>query len=237
MTKKRNTQNGTVAMPMVGLVNGSMAVVKKAAKVKNIQRHRFFMNRQSELVSSEQVLSGTQSPYPVGSQFSAGTLLFAAVEFTDNAISWIQSHDVYRMAEVEVFVTLVSRSKTGGIDRSLPVELYFYEDTDAEPVTQTSWLRTADRDNLGRVVLTVLQPSQRLITFRPTVTLAAGAIDQNPSNIVPGKNQWLDALAIQQLYSGLRWFSCCAQTDTQGQTYDYSLAFTYRAKIEAKQPI
>jgi len=221
----------------VGLVNGSMAVARQAAKVKNITRRRHFMQLNSELVSSSQVLSATQSPYPVGSQFSAATLLFAATELSQNAQSWITSHDKYRVNQIEIFVTLASKLKDGSPLANQPVEVYFYEDTDAEPTTQTSWLRTCDRDNLGRVVLNAFQPSMRLITFKPTATFAAGPIDQNPGNVVPKKDAWLDALALNQLYSGLRVFSCCAQADTVGETYSYSLAFSYRVTIEASQPI
>jgi hypothetical protein len=233
MTKSKKNNSSTA----IGLVNGSMAVARQAAKVKNITRKRHFMQQASELVSSTQALSSTQSPYPVGSQFSSATLLFAASELTQNAKDWIQSHDKYRVSQIEVFVTLATRLKDGSPIANIPVEVYFYEDTDADPATQTSWLRTADRDNLGRVVLNALNPSMRLITFKPTLSFAAGAIDQNPSNVVPKKDTWLDALSLSQLYSGLRIFSCCAATDTVGETYGYSLAFSFRVTVEASQPI
>eukprot|EP00493_Phyllostaurus_siculus_P025248 UN25592 len=142
-----------------------MAVAKGAAKVRNITRKRHFMQAVSELTSSSQVLSSTQSPYPVGTQFSAGTMLFAASELSNNAQNWIQTHDKYRVAQIEVFATLVARMEDANL-KSVPVEVYFYEDTDAEPSTQTSWIRTMDRDNLGRVVLTSFNPSMRLVTFK-----------------------------------------------------------------------
>jgi len=235
MVKQKSNNNNMV----VGLVNGSMAVAKQSAKVKLITRSRHFMAKAAELTSSQMALSSTQAPFPVGCQFSAGTLLFSLSELTDSAISWVQSHDVYRLASIEVFVTLASRTKSGVVDKTIPVELYFYEDTDADPATQTSWIRTSDRDNLGRVVLNATHPSQRLITFKPTVSFAAGQIDQNPGNVVPGKNTWLDALTTTQLYSGLRFFSACPQIDSviSSATYEYSLAFNYRVKVEAKQPI
>jgi len=235
MVKQKSNNNNMV----VGLVNGSMAVAKQAAKVKLVTRSRHFMAKRAELTSSQMAQTSTQTPFPAGCQFAAGTLLFSLSELSDVAIAWVQSHDVYRFASIEVFVTLVSRSKSGYVDKTLPVELYFYEDTDAEPSTQTSWIRTGDRENLGRVVLNATHPSQRLITFKPTITFAAGQIDQNPSNVVPGKNTWLDALTTAQLYSGLRFFSACPQVDSviSSATYDYSLAFNYRVKVEAKQPL
>lgn len=221
----------------LGLVNGSMAVAKSAAKVKNIMRTRHFMKSVADIESSEQVLSASQSPFPVGSQYTASTFLYNVAGLSTNAIEWVQKHDKYRISQVEVFVTLNARSRNGSVDRSVPVEVFFYEDTDADPATATSWIRVQDRDNLGRVVLNALTPSQRILTFKPTLTFAAGAVDQNPANVVPKKDTWLDALAIQQLYSGLRVFSCCPQTDSSGQSYEYALTFQTRITIEAMQPL
>lgn len=222
---------------MVGLVNGSMAVAKKAAKVKNITRKRHFLQSLAQVEASSQVLSASQSPFPVGSQFNTGTLLFAASKLTTNAQEWIQSFDKYRISEIEVFCTLQSKSKTGAADQTAPVEVFFYEDTDADPTTQTSWIRLADRTNVGRVVLNAFNPSARLVTFKPTITLAASVIEQNPANIVPKKDTWLDALSLQQLYSGVRYFSACPTTDAQGQSYDYTLNFQMRHTVECMQPL
>ena len=231
------TKRNKSVVASVGLVNGSMAVAKQAAKVKQILRKRHFLNEVSTLESSSQVLSSSQSNYPVGSQFTSGTLLFSASELSANAVSWIQSHDKYRIAQVEIFATLVSRSRNGGVDRTAPVELYFYEDTDADPATLTSWIRLQDRDNVGRVVLNAFTPSMKLVSFKPTPTFSAGSSAQDTANLIPGKNAWLDALSLQQLYSGLRTFSACAQVDTSGQSYDYTIAYTVRYTIEASQPL
>lgn len=222
----------------VGLINGSMAVAKQAAKVKKVIRSRQFLSEKSVVFNSESVLSQTQSPYPVGSQFTAGTLLFNIAQLHPNARNWVQSYDQYRIANIEVFCTLNTTSKNGSIDRTAPVEVYFYEDTDADPNTQTSWIRTADRSNVARVVLTAWEPSQKLISFMPTVTLTAGALDQNPANIVPKKGTWLDALSIQQLHSGVRFFACCPSVDTSGTpSYVCSLNVTARITVEVQQPI
>jgi hypothetical protein len=229
MSRKQNNNN------IVGLVNGTMAVAKKAAKVRNLIRKRHFLTSKSVYADSEQVLSTTQSPYPTGTQFLAGTLLFEANDLSANAISWIQSHDRYRISQVEVFATISHLSRED--DQSVPVELYFYEDTDADVGTQTSWLRVQDRDNVGRVVLTQAQPSMRLITFKPTISFAAGSAAQATANAIPDKNAWLDALSINQIYSGLRYFSCTPTRNTSGSTFQYTLALTRRYTIEACQPI
>lgn len=220
----------------IGLVNGSMAVAKQAAKVRTLTRTRHFMQARSEYVSSEQVLSVSQSPYNLGSQFAATTMLFAVSELSTNAIEWIQKHDKYRIKQIEVFATLTTKLEDSTI-KNVPVEVYFYEDTDADPSTQTSWIRVMDRENLGRVVLNAFTPSMRLITFKPTVTFAAGPIDQNPANVVPKKDVWLDALSIAQLYSGLRLFACSPTTDSQGRSYSFSIALSARYTVEASQPL
>jgi len=221
----------------VGLINGSMAVAKRSGKVKNVTRKRIFMAPVAEMVSSSQVLSAVESPYPVGSAYSTGTMLFSISELSEQARKWIQQFDKYRILSIEVFVTLVSRSKNGSIDRTAPVELYFYEDTDADPDTTTNWVRTCCRDNLGRVVLNATYPSMQLLSFKPTATFKASQIDQNPANMIPDKNAWFEALHLNQLFSGVRWFSCCPQVDTQGQSYEYSLGFQQRVTVEVSQPI
>ena len=222
----------------VGLVNGSMAVAKKAAKVKNVLRTRTFLASKSSMNESFQVLTGSQSCYPVGTQFTDETFLFSAVQLSQNAQAWIKSHDCYRISLVEVFATMnVASLGNGPNEQTTPVEVYFYEDTDADPATQTSWIRVQDRDNLGRVVLTKANPSMRLITFKPTITFAAGGAGQDPANMIASKNQWLDALSLDQLYSGLRIFTCCGQKDQTGRTYSYHVGYTVRYTIEARQPL
>ena len=230
-TKQRNNTSA------VGLVNGSMAVARSSAKVKDSVRTRHLMTSVSVLESSQQVLSQSQSPYPVGSTFADATLLFSASQLSQNAQDWIQKFDKYRIKQVEVFVTAVAKTRGTNVTGNAPIEVYFYEDTDADPATLTSWIRTSDRDNLGRVVLNSFTPSMRLITFKPTLTFAAGTGAQDPSNVIMPKDSWLDALALPQLYSGLRVFACCARTDTSGQTYEWQLTFNSRFTIEAKQPL
>jgi len=172
----------------VNLVNGSLSVKRNSGRVRNITRKRHFFEKDARVIPSEQVLSGTQSPYPVGTQFSAGTFIYSGLYLHQNATSWIQNYDRYRVTEVEVFCTLTSKSETGSIDGNVPVEVFFYEDTDADATTQTSWLRVSDRDNLGRIVLNSLMPSQKVISFRPTASFKADSVtSQSPANVIPRK--------------------------------------------------
>jgi len=227
------TKNNSVA-----LVNGSLSVRSGSGKVKNITRSRHFFGYDAFLAGSTQVLSGEQSPYSVGSQYTNSTLIFSADKLTTNARAWIQQHDRYRVKEVEVLATLVSNTRGNQVDKTLPVEVYFYEDTDADSTTETSWIRVCDRDNLGRVVLNAFTPAQKLISFKPTASFAATATSsQNPANMLPSKNQWIDALNVKQQLSGLRVFSCCPQADSTGNTYGYSLCFQTRYHVEVQQPL
>jgi len=222
----------------IALVNGSLAVKKGAGKIKNVTRVRHFFENISRRVASEQVLSQTQSPYPVGSQFGAGTFIFSCNALSNNAKEWIQGHDQYRVNSVEVFATLSFREKIGSERRVAPVEVFFYEDTDADSTTQTSWLRTSDRDNLGRIVLTPMTPTLKVIEFRPTASFnVSSVVSQNPANLVPSKNQYLDALNLSQQLSGLRLFTACSYNDVSGQSYNYDVDFSVRYTVEARQPI
>jgi len=222
----------------IALVNGSLAVRRGAGKVKNITRSRHFFQEDAVIMTSEQVLSGTQSPYPTGSQFANRTVTFSANKLTTNAQNWIQLHDRYRIREVEVLATLTSNTRGNNVDKTLPVEVYFYEDTDADSSIQTSWIRVADRDNLGRVVLNAFMPSQKLISFKPTASFSVNTTaSQSPNNMIPSKDQWMDALNLNQQLSSLRIFSCCAATDSTGNTYEYNLGLQIRYHVEVQQPL
>ena len=228
----------TKSSNQIALVNGSLAVKKGAGKVKNVSRTRHFFASRSLRSSSDQVLSATQSLYPVGSQFSSGTMIFAANYLSASAQSWIQDHDQFRVTNVEVFATLSGRGRGNNPRQQAPVEVYFYEDTDANAATTTSWIRVSDRDNLGRVVLTALTPTMKIIDFRPTPSFNPDTVtSQSPANMIPSKNQFLDAVNLSQQLSGLRFFTACPLTDSSGQSYDYDVDFSVRYTVEARQPL
>jgi len=231
MVKSRNTNTS-----LMGTVSGTMASQGRPERVRTVTTKRHFLEEKARIYPSEQVLSSTQSPYPVGSQFNAGTLLWDMTDLGPNAVEWIQSYDKFRILDVEVFATLTTNFPDE--PRNIPVELYFYEDTDADNNTQTSWIRVRDRRNIGKVVLNSFTPSMRIAKFSPTVSFAAsGTNSQDPSNMIPKKNQWLDALATEQRHSGLRFFSACPTTDSSGASYKYTINLMTRITVEATQPI
>ena len=223
---------------MIVPLSGSMTPSSGGGKVSKVVRDRKFLTSRALILDSEQVLSQTQSPYPVGTQFSATTMLFSAESLSTAAKAWIQNYDKYRILLVEVFATLSFNVKDGVGVKNVPVEVYFYEDTDADLTTQTSWIRTSDRLNVGKVILTELAPSQKLISFQPTASFAASSVtSQSPANVVPKKGLYIDALSLAQVHSGLRMFTCCPQPDASGQTYAYQVNLTTRYHIQVTQPI
>lgn len=188
---------------------------------------------------SQQVLSASQSVYPVGSQFVAGTQTFSAELLSASAQSFIQSFDKYKITNVEIFANLAWKSKeSNGIDKNIPVDLWFYEDADCDSSSQTSWIRTRDRRNLGNVTLNSLKPKARLISFEPTPSFNASSVtSQSPSNIVMNKGSWIDAVNLAQQMAGFRFFGACPQVDASGSTYDFTIFLTTRLTVATQQPI
>lgn len=214
-----------------------MLPAKGAGRVSQQTSTRHYLTNAREFVS-EQTLSSSQSVYPVGSQFVAGTLTFSASELSVAAQSFIQSFDKYKITNVEIFVNLASRTKSGSVDKNIPVDMWFYEDADCDSAVQTSWTRTRDRRNLGNVTLNSFTPKKRLLSFEPTPSFAVNTTNSlSPSNLVLKKGQWLDALALAQQMAGFRFFAACPQVDSSGQSYEFALYLTSRLTVALQQPI
>lgn len=230
MPKKK--KNSMAISPLAGM-SPSQAMIRRNEVVVS---RSFLEDARNE--SSAQVLSASQSCYPVGSQYTEGTFTFSISKLSPNAQSFVQSYDKYRIKLVEVYATLSSRSRNGAVDRNAPVNIWFYEDTDADSAVTTSWIRVRDRKNLGMVTLTALRPTQKLLSFEPTPCFSASSTGSlSPNNVVPRKGTWIDALAINQQFSSLRHFSACPQTDSSGQSYEYTIHFTTKYIVELKQPL
>lgn len=215
----------------------SMLPTKGAGRVTSQTTTRHYLARANAFVS-ESVLSTSQSLYGLGSQFTAGTLTFSAEQLSAAAKIFIQSFDKYQITNVEIFVTFTARSLTGKVERNVPVNLWFYEDTDCDSASATSWLRVRDRRNLGMVTLNSLTPMKRLLSFKPTPSYdTSSVISQSPSNIVPKKGQWLDALNLSQQMAGFRFFGACPAQDSSAQSYEFKLDFSARYTVSMQQPI
>jgi hypothetical protein len=215
-----------------------MNTAKENARIRNVSTTRRFLERNYRRYFSEQVLSESQAPTPVGSQYIQGTMLFSIGRLSQAAREWVQKYDKYRIREVEINV--YSNAKLESVNtpmESVPITLYAYEDQDADPDTQTSWVRVSDRQNLACMTLNSAYPRHHVVRFNPTPSMAANTVLQNPANIIPGKNAWLDALAIDQEHAGIRFFAICPTTDNTGKSYRYELNFEVRYTVEVQQPL
>jgi hypothetical protein len=227
------TRNNSTAM----VVSGNMSPTKGAAKVRSASTKRHGFEKTFRTFASTQVLSQSQSPFGVGSQFTEGTLVFSPSLLSDQMQAFIQSYDKYRICEIELFCTMNSAVRGGGnIDKTVPVHLYFYEDTDADTSVSTSWIRVQDRRNLGKVVLHATNPSQRLISFKPTASFSNQNVS-NVNNMQMSKNTWTDALSLVQEFSGVRFFAATPAADSTGNTFQFILHFEARYHLEMTQPL
>lgn len=242
MRQQRKIGNGRAVVPVGRPLAqakqiASMAPQQATVRAKDATVTRGYLE-DSRNEDSKQVLSASQSLYPVGSQYTEGTYVYSISRLSTSAQAYVQSYDKYRIKLVEVYATLTARSKNGSVDRNAPVNLWYYEDTDADSAVTTSWIRVRDRKNLAMVTLTALRPTQKLISFEPTPCFSASSTGSlSPNNMVPRKGIWLDSLAINQQYSSLRHFSACPQVDSSGQSYEYTIHFTTKYVVELKQPI
>lgn len=215
----------------------SMLPTQGAGKVQaNVTSRTYLSNSRRYL--SQNVLSTTQSLYGVGSTFTQGTLTFSAEQLSAAAQVYIQNYDKYKITGIEIFVTMGAESLNGSVDKNVPVNLWFYEDTDCDSGTQTSWTRVRDRRNLGMVSLNAFTPTKRLLSFQPTPSFdTQTTLSQSPANIVPRKGQWIDALNLAQQMAGFRFFAACPQQDSGTASYRWNLNFTARYTIMLTQPI
>jgi hypothetical protein len=215
----------------------SMAVVRNNAALLNPPtRSRMGLVIVDELAESTQVLSQSQSPGPVGSQYTVKTLTFQADQLSPNFQDWIQQHDVYRISEAEIYATLVTDFAGSPSLRTSPVTHYCFEDPDTDPSVTTSWIRCRDRANLSRVVLRANAPSALIAKLKPRPSYSATGT-QNPGNLIGKPGAWLDSLNLSQIHAGLRTFSYCPYADTSGQTYSYAIFYSIRIKVDCKVPI
>jgi hypothetical protein len=218
---------------------GSMSTIRNAAALVNTGRvaKRWAIQEKDDIADSETVLTASQSPGELGSQFTAITMTFAGVKLSANLRNWIQSHDAYRVTRLEVYATLTAGISDASQLNNIPVIHYAFVDMDTDPSVVTSWFRTMDRDNLSRTVLRANQPSALIATFCPRPSFRATGT-QDPGNLIGSQDSWLDALNLTQIYTGLRCYSYCPAAVAAGQPgYKYKISYNVRYYVEGKAPI
>ena len=218
-----------------------MSVANNTAKVRKIVVKRHYLESVARRAKGTEVLSQSQSPFGLGSQFTASTLVFKCENLSKSAQEFIQSYDSYCIDKVEIFATVtnVSTVATGGVatPNLYPVVHYCYEDFDADEVTATSWIRTSDRSNLSRVVLRPNNPSILVATLRVRPTYEATTTTNGPVNVVPKPGTHIDALNLTQPHAGLRCFSACPLADGGTPSYAYEITYECRYHLNLKSPL
>jgi len=187
-------------------------------------------------VRAENVLSSTQSPGPVGSKWSAKTLVFSASDLSANAQNWLQNYDAYRFRKIDVYATLnlSGAIQVTGAFGAAAVIHYCYEDIDTSASIITSWVRTMDRSNVARTVLTRTRPSAKVASFVPQPTYAASS-GTSPSDLIGKEMDWVDALDLAFEWAGLRTFSYCAALQQAGVAeYDYTITYEARVSVDVR---
>jgi len=181
------------------------------------------------------VLTQTQSPGVVGSQFTTRTLSFSARSLSQSSQNWIQNYDAYRFRKIDVFANLVFLTKgSNDVTQDINVVHYCYEDIDTSEDVVTSWIRVQDRSNINRVVLTAQRPSAKVASFVPQPTYPASS-GSNPADLIGKEMDWVDAVDLAFQYAGLRCFSCCLLQQQPGQNeYTYSISYEVRVSVDAR---
>jgi len=199
-----------------------------------VNRPALFPNHR--VAESVDVLSNSQGPGQVGTAFTASTFSFSASKLSTNMQNWVQSYDAYRFRLIEVYANLTFATKVGSGVRAggLAVTHYCYEDIDTSEGIDTSWLRTLDRSNINRVVLTEQRPSAKVASFVPQPTFQATSGTQH-SDLIGKEMEWVDAIDMAFSYAGLRCYSTCLlKQNAPALEYDYAIQYEVRVSIDAR---
>jgi len=204
------------------------------------ERHRFvnrpFLFSKWVRSESETALSGVSSPAGLGSQFGAATLVFSASKLSANAQNWIQSYDAYRFRKLEIYANLIVSEKAANYTSDAPVIHYCYEDIDTDDSIDTSWIRLSDRSNIGRCVLRPSQPSVKVASFTPQPTFAASS-GSSPTDLIGKEMDWVDAIDLALVWTGLRTFHTRVYQDPSGSAeppMKYEIYYEARVSVDAR---
>jgi len=210
-----------------------MVVTNNPAQQNTMVQAKWFMMDDAVMKKSEQALSSSSSPYPVGSQLAGTAVDFTIAKLGLDAVNWVQRFDCYSIDCVEITATVCARIDDSSI-KSLPVIMWSFEDRDSPQEVQCNWGSVRNRQNVARCTFRANNPSMTIAKIKP-VPLFDGAIDDSaPANLVLDSKKWIDALAVKQRFNGIRVFTACPQVDSQGQSYSYTVALEARVKVQGK---
>lgn len=243
-TKKNNTKsrsranpkNNNSAVALMRTTAGSMAIATNPAKERRTIRTRQFLMPVWTVRNSSPVLSQSQSPSQVGSQYASGHITVTPNNLGPNAIEFIQNSDRFRITKAELFVLSDVTAKTNTTRGTAPIVHYAYCDSDTS-ISQsggvTPWNDIISRENISKATLRANQPTMRIAHWNPR-PLFDPTGGNNPANIIPSANQWMDSLILNQEFSGVRTFSCCPADTNGNDVYSYNLNYELRLTIQTQ---
>jgi len=235
------TQRRSPAMSKaVAVFGGSMSVARNPAKERNQTKRRSFTIQSFTNKQSSNVLSSTESPFTVGSQYQSNHVTIKATQFSTEAQNWIRQHDRYRIKSCELFVTSYVKNRDGQVGAlgTFPIHHYSFCDSDtslAQTGGTTPWINVTTRNNIARTVLRSNNPSILVAKWNPRL-LYDPTTGNSPSNVVPRAGMWIDAITLDQEHSGVRLYSA-APFELDTQFGFYGLSYEIRAVVEVQAPL
>lgn len=237
---KAQKPRGPAMSKAVAVFGGSMSVARNPARERNQTKRRQFTIQKFTTKQSDNVLSQSQSPFTVGSQYQSNHITIKATDFTPEAQEWIRQHDRYRIKSCELFVTsyVKNRDSQVGALGTFPIHHYSYCDSDSS-ISQTGgvtpWINVTTRNNIARTVLRGNNPSIMVAKWNPRL-LFDPTQGNSPTNVVPRAGIWIDALSLDQEHSGVRTYSASPFELDLNFGY-YALSYEIRAVVEVQAPL
>lgn len=229
-------RNNNLAVSLMRNTAGSMAVATNPAKERKTIRTRQFIAPIWTVRQSSTVLSQSQSPSQVGSQYASGHITIFPNNLSSNAVEFIQNSDRFRITKAELFVLSEVNTRANTTRGTAPIVHYAYCDSDtsfSQTGGVTPWNDVVTRENVSKTTLRSNQPTMRIAHWNPR-PLFDPTGGNTPANIIPSPNQWMDSLILNQEFSGVRTFSCSPADTDQSDQYNYELNYELRLTIQTQ---
>jgi len=234
--RKKRAPNNNNAVALMRTTAGSMAIATNPARERRTTRTRQFILPVWITKSSETVLSQSQSPSILGSQYQSNHITITPSTCGSQFVEFVQNSDRYRITKAELFVLSDVTAKTNTTKNTAPIVHYAYCDSDtslAQSGGVTPWLDIVSRDNISKTTLRANNPTMRVAVWNPR-PLYNPTSGNSPSNAVPSPNTWMDSLILTQEFSGVRTYSTCPVISANNDTYEYSLHYEVRVTVQTQ---
>lgn len=234
-SSRKNNNNNSVVVAMRQTA-GSMAVASNPARERKTVRTRQFIVPTWKTKTSSTVLSETESPSILGSQYQSNHITVKPADLGNQAIQFLQNSDRYRIIKAELFVMSDVSAKTNTAKATAPIAHYAYCDSDtslSQTGGTTPWIDIVSRENISKTTLRANAPTMRVAHWNPRPLFDPSG-GNNPSNAIPNANTWMDSLITNQEFSGVRTFSCCPVESAPNDQYRYNLHYELRVTVQTQ---